>query len=226
MILGDSCANFPCKNGGGCANLYTDTGTGWSAYRCTCPSGFYGQNCDTRRRHNDDYSFVLNMNFALAINSCSTLVCPTYKICNEQPTGPVCTCTGSKVGTFCQYGKQKIIIINEREICDIGNLQILLKNRFLFCYLDNPCSLSSSNYCLNGGTCVSTNTDPPIASCLCQQGFTGLYCDATIQNNPCTSNPCQTRGYCALSAGNTSYSCICESNYTGSQCERGKNQHD
>ncbi len=89
-------------------------------------------------------------------------------------------------------------------------------------YLDNPCSLSSSSYCLNGGTCVSSNTDPPIATCLCREGFTGLYCNLTNQNNPCASNPCQSHGYCALSPSNTSYSCICQTNYTGNQCERSK----
>jgi hypothetical protein len=35
------------------------------------------------------------------------MLCPSYKICSEQPTGPLCTCTGNKVGTFCQYGKLK-----------------------------------------------------------------------------------------------------------------------
>ena len=95
---------------------------------------------------------------------------------------------------------------------------------FYFCYLDNACTLLPSNYCLNGGTCVSTNTDPPVASCLCKQGFAGLYCDVAMQSNPCASNPCQTHGYCALSTGNTSYSCICAANYTGNQCERGKNK--
>lgn len=49
VLLGDSCANFPCKNGAGCASLFTDIGMGWSAYRCTCPPGFYEQNCDTRK---------------------------------------------------------------------------------------------------------------------------------------------------------------------------------
>ena len=50
FILGDSCTNFPCRNGAGCASLLTDAGTGWSAYRCNCPPGFYGQNCDTREK--------------------------------------------------------------------------------------------------------------------------------------------------------------------------------
>ncbi|CAF4649564.1 unnamed protein product, partial [Rotaria magnacalcarata] len=56
------------------------------------------------------------------------MICPPYKICSEQATGPVCTCPANKVGTFCQY--------------------------------NNPCNQSSS-ICHNGGTCVSSNTDPP-----------------------------------------------------------------
>jgi hypothetical protein len=43
----------------------------------------------------------------LVISSCANMHCPAYKICSEQPTGPVCTCTGNKIGTFCQYGKSK-----------------------------------------------------------------------------------------------------------------------
>ncbi|CAF4740393.1 unnamed protein product [Rotaria sp. Silwood1] len=168
--LRDSCANFPCKNGAGCKTLLTDAGTNWSVYLCVCPPGFYGQNCDT------------------AIGSCANVLCPSYKICNEQSTGPVCTCPGNQVGTFCQY--------------------------------ENPCTVSSSSYCFNGGTCVSSNTDPPIAVCLCREGFIGSYCNMTRQNELCASNPCQTHGYCALSTSNTSYSCICQSNYVGDQCER------
>ncbi len=89
-----------------------------------------------------------------------------------------------------------------------------------FCFsLDNPCSLSSSN-CQNDGTCISSNTDPPISSCLCQEGFTGQYCEILIENDPCVSNPCQTRGYCAVSRSNRTYTCVCQENFIGEQCER------
>ncbi|UJR31031.1 hypothetical protein I4U23_018540 [Adineta vaga] len=165
--LRDSCVNFPCKNGAACTTLLTETGNNWSAYRCVCPPGRFGENCDT------------------PITSCASILCPTNKICSEQATGPVCTCSGNKVGTFCQY--------------------------------ENPCAVSSSVFCQNGGTCVSSNTDPPIASCLCRTGFTGSQCNTIIQNDPCGSSPCENRGYCALSMSNATFSCICRSNYTGSQ---------
>jgi hypothetical protein len=76
--------------------------------------------------------------------------------------------------------------------------------------------------CSFGGTCVSTNTDPPIASCLCRDGFTGPRCTTSLQNDLCASNPCQTRGVCALSMFNTSYTCICQAGFVGDQCERSK----
>ncbi len=88
--------------------------------------------------------------------------------------------------------------------------------------LDNPCSLPSSIQCFNGGACASSNTDPPKASCLCPQGYTGMYCNITAQNDACASNPCQMRGHCAVSTSNTSYICICQDNYIGDQCERSK----
>ncbi len=85
--------------------------------------------------------------------------------------------------------------------------------------LDNPCS-SSSSHCQNGGTCLSSNTDPPISSCLCPEGLTGRFCEIFIEDNPCASNPCQTRGYCALSSSNKTYTCLCQENFIGEQCER------
>ena len=106
--LGDSCVTLPCKNGGGCTTLLADTGTTWSAYRCVCPLGVYGQNCDSSKYKiliENFFNYFDKILFILAISSCSNVRCPTYKICSEQPTGPVCTCPGNKVGTFCQYGE-------------------------------------------------------------------------------------------------------------------------
>lgn len=103
-----------------------------------------------------------------------------------------------------------------------SHLRYILLQDFNSIYLDNPCGVSPSTFCANGGTCISSNTDPPRGACLCPEGFTGPYCNMTMQNDPCASNPCQGRGYCVLSVTNTSYSCICQTNYTGSQCERRK----
>ena len=35
----DECKNNPCKNGGKCTNTH-------GSYRCSCPSGFSGKNCE------------------------------------------------------------------------------------------------------------------------------------------------------------------------------------
>ena len=88
--------------------------------------------------------------------------------------------------------------------------------------LDNPCSSSSNASCQNGGTCMSSNTDPPTSSCLCPEGYTGMHCERVIERDPCASNPCQTRGHCALSTSNRTYTCICQDNFVGEQCERSK----
>jgi hypothetical protein len=52
-------------------------------------------------------NFLRKIFLISAINSCSNMLCPAYKICSEQSTGPVCKCAGNKVGAFCQYGKLK-----------------------------------------------------------------------------------------------------------------------
>lgn len=74
--------------------------------------------------------------------------------------------------------------------------------------------------CQNAGTCVPSNTDPSASFCLCEEGYTGRFCEKQIEANPCASNPCQTRGYCALSSSNQTYTCVCQENFTGEQCER------
>ena len=87
---------------------------------------------------------------------------------------------------------------------------------------DNPCSSSSNTSCQNGGTCMPSTTDPPTSSCLCPEGYMGTHCERIIEGDPCASNPCQTRGHCALSPSNKTYTCVCQDNFVGEQCERSK----
>jgi hypothetical protein len=56
------------------------------------------------RKNNNEYFYVDHI-FSLAISACSSTICASPKICSEQSSGPICTCAGNKVGTFCQYGK-------------------------------------------------------------------------------------------------------------------------
>ena len=120
--------------------------------------------------------------------------------------------------------KQQDLSVPAREIKLAHFVNTVIAEKCLPTYLPSdssadPCS-SSSSTCQNGGTCVSSNTDPPVSSCLCPEGFTGRYCEQPMENNPCASNPCQTRGYCALSSSNQSFICVCQENFIGEQCER------
>lgn len=47
------------------------------------------------------------------------MTCPSYKICNELSTGPLCTCPGIKVGTFCQYGKIFLIFLTDIKMTNL-----------------------------------------------------------------------------------------------------------
>lgn len=146
-------------------------------------------------------------------SSCATLSCPSYQVCSEQPTGPICGCPSNKVGTLCQYGTIVTYSISWRHI----------EEMFYYIFqisIENPCYHGPE--CRNGGTCVPSNTDPPIRSCICPEGWIGPNCEHKKINDPCASNPCQTRGHCALSKSNRTYVCLCHDQFLGDQCERGK----
>jgi hypothetical protein len=65
-----------------------------------------------------------------------------------------------------------------------------------------------------------------MGTCFCQDSFTGSHCETLIQSDPCASNPCQTRGYCALSALNKTYTCVCQDNFIGKHCERSNRKKE
>ena len=104
-------------------------------------------------------------------------------------------------------------------VTSLTMIVVLQNNPFSVYFLDNPCKTSAID-CRNNGACVYSNTDPPVSSCRCREGFTGTYCETVIHNNPCSSNPCQTRGHCALSTTNKTYTCICREHFIGEYCER------
>lgn len=73
-----------------------------------------------------------------------------------------------------------------------------------------------SGTCQNNGVCSVLLHD---AYCTCAQGFTGRYCETTI--NHCDWSPCYNNGVCTSSA--LGYTCLCRSGFNGSWCENNIN---
>ncbi|CAF3658898.1 unnamed protein product, partial [Rotaria sp. Silwood1] len=82
----------------------------------------------------------------------------------------------------------------------------------LFFFIENPCI--SHNPCLNGSTCFGQyNTNGSVyTQCFCPQGYTGIYCEATL----CSSTSCNG-GLCT--ATQNSIVCVCQIGQVGDRCQ-------
>ncbi|XP_069771579.1 protein delta homolog 1 [Narcine bancroftii] len=70
-------------------------------------------------------------------------------------------------------------------------------------------------FCQNGGSCFEDNRTAVKKCCLCLPGFTGDFCEISIDN--CQPNPCANQGTCKDLG--SSFSCLCFRGFTGKSCE-------
>lgn len=78
FVIG-GCLNEPCRNGGICRTI----GLSIDQYRCICPVGFTGINCETE------------------IDHCANGPCKHDGWCTNNPIGYTCTCLQGFTGEFC-----------------------------------------------------------------------------------------------------------------------------
>ncbi|KAG8193356.1 hypothetical protein JTE90_022984 [Oedothorax gibbosus] len=219
----------PCTNFGMCKNVAPDS------YRCVCPVGFSGKNCE------------------IADNPCLNNPCLNNGICSELNGTAICECKPGWIGDRCE------IDINECESspCANGGTCVDLVNNFqclctpgwegVTCQEDadeckwSPCvnAVRCHNHegdyecicqdgwkgknctenindcighCQNGANCLDLIND---YHCACLPGFTGRDCQTNI--NECASNPCINGGECVDLI--YAFRCICPVGYRGQQCE-------
>ena len=95
--------------------------------------------------------------------------------------------------------------------------------------MSNPCD--NGDRCMENGTsytCIQRIVPDPCASNPCDNGDscmengTSYTCIQRIVPDPCASNPCDNGGTCKFN--DTSYTCFCLAAWTGTNCERTKEE--
>uniref|UniRef100_A0A665VJX1 Slit homolog 1 protein n=1 Tax=Echeneis naucrates TaxID=173247 RepID=A0A665VJX1_ECHNA len=184
------CLSSPCLNQGICHSDLVEI------YRCSCPPGFKGKNCET------------------ALNPCASKPCANGGTCqvSEDEEGH-CICPLGFEGPMCQTNIDDC----EDNYCDNGATCIDGVNNYTcFCppyytgemceEMEDVCAPERSP-CQHQSTCLITSAGP---KCVCSPGYVGEYC--SINYNDCVEHRCQNGAQCVDELNG--YSCICPEGYS------------
>ncbi|XP_075947973.1 slit homolog 2 protein isoform X1 [Anarhichas minor] len=193
----EPCLSNPCKNDGTCSNDPVHY------YRCTCPYGFKGQNCEE------------------PIHACIANPCQNGGICHlkeGEGSNFWCVCPEGFEGDSCEINFDDCEdndcennstcvdgINNYTCMCSPEYTGELCEEKLDFCAPElNPCQHDSK--------CILT---PQGYKCECTPGYVGEHCD--LDYDDCEENKCQNGGQC-IDAVN-GYTCVCPEGYSGLFCE-------
>uniref|UniRef100_A0A8C5EBE9 Slit homolog 1a (Drosophila) n=1 Tax=Gouania willdenowi TaxID=441366 RepID=A0A8C5EBE9_GOUWI len=191
------CLSSPCQNQGICTSDLVEI------YRCSCPSGFKGKNCET------------------GVNACVSNPCANGGTCrvNEDEEGQYsCTCPLGFEGPTCQTDIDEC----EDNDCENGATCIDDVNHYTclcppyytgeMCEeMEDVCAPGRSP-CQHQSTCLITSNGP---KCVCSPGYVGD--DCSVDYNDCEEHRCQNGAQCVDELNG--YSCICPEGYNGQLCE-------
>uniref|UniRef100_A0A3Q3W5E2 Uncharacterized protein n=1 Tax=Mola mola TaxID=94237 RepID=A0A3Q3W5E2_MOLML len=193
----EPCLSNPCKNDGTCSNDPVHY------YRCTCPFGFKGQNCEEpihacisnpcqnggtchlKEGEGSNFWCVCPEGFEgdeceINIDDCEDNDCENNSTCVDGINNYTCMCSPEYSGELCE-------------------------EKLDFCALElNPCQHDSK--------CILT---PQGYKCECTPGYVGEHCE--LDYDDCDENKCQNGGQC-IDAVN-GYTCVCPEGYSGLFCE-------
>uniref|UniRef100_A0A670HVK4 Slit homolog 1 protein n=1 Tax=Podarcis muralis TaxID=64176 RepID=A0A670HVK4_PODMU len=198
------CLSSPCQNRGTCQQDPLD------AYRCICPSGYKGQNCE------------------LSVDGCSSRPCENGGTCLSHEgseasftcscvdgfEGPTCSlrtnnCNNNncKNGATCMNGSSNYTCLclpfftgRARLVMEAGALEEKQKRAKVL----SPCQ--------HDAVCRVTPDGP---KCECMPGFVGDNC--SVDYDDCLDHRCQNNAKCFDEPNG--YSCLCTGGYSGQLCE-------
>lgn len=190
----DECVNLtqPCLNGGTCSNFY-------GGYTCRCIYGWEGFDC------------------SINIDDCKPSdpfpKCHNGGTCVDKVGWHECICPPSKTGIVATNGtslKETPPLSILRSQSKNGSHVFLDVWFFLgpICQFDNRCA---SNPCQGSSTCAIDAFGN--ASCTCAKGWSGLLCDADIDECNVVNSVCHHGGTCTNTLG--SFRCDCIPGFVG-----------
>ncbi|KAK7929454.1 hypothetical protein WMY93_005849 [Mugilogobius chulae] len=201
----DPCLSNPCKNDGTCTNDPVNY------YRCNCPYGFKGQNCEEpihacisnpcqnggtchlKEGEESNFWCVCPEGFEgdaceINIDDCEDNDCENNSTCVDGINNYTCMCSPEYTAATNE--------VERGELCE---------EKLDFCAPElNPCQHDSK--------CILA---PQGYKCECTPGYVGDHCE--VDFNDCEENKCQNGGQC-IDAVN-GYTCVCPEGYSGLFCE-------
>ncbi|CAF0782126.1 unnamed protein product [Brachionus calyciflorus] len=228
----DRCSEYPCYNGGTCIATFNST-------ICKCEIGFTGpqcqfvQNCVVQCKNGglcdpSGTKCICLPNYngtdcSNVISSCFFNPCKNGAACIDTNGTYTCQCPLGFNGRNCetQVSACDSNPCSQNGLCTSTN-SISYKCTCFYPYSGINCEnrLTLCDYVNCGqGICIPSSNDSFSATCKCNQGFTGQYCNLRILG--CLSSPCQNGGQC-VDVQNGTYACLCAPEYTGANCETKK----
>uniref|UniRef100_A0A8C3T026 Delta-like protein n=1 Tax=Chelydra serpentina TaxID=8475 RepID=A0A8C3T026_CHESE len=168
-------------------------------YKCTCPQGFYGKNCE------------------VSAMTCADGPCFNGGTCAEKPAGGyTCHCPLGYHGSNCEKKIDRCThnpCLNSGLCLDLGR-RVLCKCRpgFAGPRCERNLDDCAGHPCANGGTCLDGANS---YTCSCTLGYGGQ--DCSLRVDACGSSPCLNSGTCYTHF--SGHVCECSAGYMGSSCE-------
>nr|DBA14940.1 TPA: hypothetical protein GDO54_004213 [Pyxicephalus adspersus] len=169
------CLSTPCQNQGSCQNDPVEY------YKCTCPPGFKGKNCE------------------ISLNACSSNPCENQGVCHPKDNGSgfTCSCPDGFEGSTCAVNRDEC----KYNDCDNGATCVdglntytcLCPPQFTGEYCEQLVDFCSAelNPCHPNSKCVSTAEGP---KCECAPGYGGENC--SLNHDDCQDHRCQNNAKC------------------------------
>ncbi|XP_037530264.1 slit homolog 2 protein [Nematolebias whitei] len=238
----DPCLSNPCKNDGTCASDPVHY------YRCTCPYGFKGQNCEQpihacisnpcqnggtchlKEGEGSNFWCVCPEGFEgdaceINIDDCEDNDCENNSTCVDGINNYTCMCSPEYTGELCE--EKLDFCAPELNPCQHDS-KCILTPRGYKCectpgYVGEHCELDfddcKENKCQNGGPCIDAVNG---YTCICPEGYSGLFCEFSPPMVLPRTSPCDNHeclnGAQCIVLG-TDPQCQCPHGYEGERCE-------